>query len=230
MNTVATAESTYQKDDTFDNILRHLKFGITLIAAGAYGIEKAWRLPVVAGGVADEMDALIDSPLVKVISYFNILSYACTASTFFDPLFREEGSILCFKFKGNSQVARRIFTIIVLALAGVGIIYVYCKNRTLIATKKKEWQKQISIASSTIIFFYGAVQLYLLWKNWDDYKGRRLFAISSVVVDISALVEIYGMDQKIYKAEKRGLAYAAIYGGRTIAKAAQAVGILTAGE
>lgn len=230
MDNIAVAQSGYQKDDTFEEILRYLKFGITLIGACAYGVEKALRLPTVAAGVADEMEALIDSPVNKVIGYLNVLSYACTVSTFFDPLFRQEGSILCFDFKGDSQGSRRIFGIIVLCLAGVGIIYVFAKNKTTISAKKKAWQRPMSLVSNGGLCIYGFIQLIIISTKWDYYKDQKLFAISSVIINLSSPVEMYGIDRKLYEAEKRGLVYAAVYGARTAAKISQAIGILKAGK
>lgn len=227
MSTTIAANNTYDKDKTFDEIIRFLQFGITFTASFTYLVERAMRLPAVIAN-SEAVLEVTHGYITTAMKYLDILSYAVTFSVFIDPLFREQGSILCITFDGNSQTVRAWVTGGIIAGTVILMIVVYAYGRQGIKKYKAAWQKQIDFVSNALVFMYGVFQLVMVIKDWEYYKKQKLFCISSIIVNLSAIVEMPGVDRKLYEAEKRGLVYGGVYVSRSIAKFTQSFGIMTA--
>ncbi|MGZ3943780.1 MAG: hypothetical protein ACXVJB_02500 [Mucilaginibacter sp.] len=229
--------TTSDRDKTFDNILTSLKFAITLTSAIIYGVEKLKRVGEIIkeeAGITRDPIANATSVITFLSNLFNYISYAIAIVEFFDPLFREESTLLGIKFKKDSYITRRIFSIIVFTITGAVVAtlaYLYWdkikSHKKWLSEKKDAYKAPISWVSNGFIFIGGIVQLIALIQNWDNYKNRKLFSISAVILSLSAPFEIYKVDNYLYKAEKRGLVYIGVYGTRTVVKITQAVGLLT---
>lgn len=237
ITTTIDSSSSSDRDTTFDDILRSLKFAISLTSAIIYGVEKTKRMGEIikeTGGIFRDKLANATSVITFISDFFNYISYGIVIVEFFDPIFREESTFLGIEFKKDSHKARGIFTVIVFTITATVVAtlaYLYWDKikirKTWISEKKEVYKGPISWLSNGLVFIGGIVQLIALIQNWDSYKNRKLFSISSVIISLSAPVEMYGVDTVLYKAERRGLVYIGVYGTRTVVKITQAVGLLT---
>lgn len=233
-----TATATYERDTTFDEVIKHIKFGITLISASLYAAEKILRLPVILAEIAGVPDEAADKALEKLRWYADVFKYASfgiMAFEFFDPLLRGKSKFLWIDLEESSFQNRKLIIGIAVCCTVVfigGVAYTYWGKvldaKAFISKKTTAWKKLISVIIGVFTTLYGVVQVITIIQNWDKYKNEKLQSISSAIVYLSAPLEMYGIDKVIYLSDGgEGIAYGIVYGVRTAVKFCQAIGIHT---
>lgn len=230
-------------DEIYKDVLKWAQVGISSLSVIVYAVERGIRygqIPTELSGVDPALN--VGGPVERftnkislAVQLIKALSYGITAMAFFDKIFeyadttKEEVVFLGITLtKGR----RRTALYVVIAAAGIpmGILY-YIKLHEAVSSAAKRWEKPISLITNLGKCFYGIYQLIFLIKNPEIFKDRKLFIGCNIAKNITAVVEVWGLDVVFYTADLgvgAGIGYIAVYSFRTALQTAEVVGLAIA--